>query len=114
MNTHPGSTRLRLSILAMIASLLIGLIGLPPASAVAAPTIGVIVVDDFDCEMGALEARVFVTDLLHIPAPASNAEFPFRWNYEAELRSELRRRHLLRPEPVSRFQPTRPQFALHR
>jgi hypothetical protein len=94
----------------MIASLLIGLIGLPPASAVAAPTIGVIVVDDFDCETGALEARVFVTDLLHIPAPASNAEFPF----SMELRSELRRRHLLRPEPVSRFQPTRPQFALHR
>ncbi len=39
-------------------------------------------VDDFDCETGALEARVFVTDLPHIPAPASNAEFPFRWNYE--------------------------------
>jgi hypothetical protein len=74
-----------LLILAMIAVVQLGMIGLAPASAAAqpipAPTIGEIEVDSFDCETGVLEFHVGVTNLRHVANPANDFEFPFKWNY---------------------------------
>lgn len=85
MNTPVGTRGYRISLLALIASLLLGMFGLPPAGAVAAPTIGAIVVDNFNCETGLLEAHVPVTNLERVPDPADETEFPFRWSYLAHF-----------------------------
>lgn len=78
-----------LLILAMIAVVQLGMIGLAPASAAAqpipAPTIGEIEVDSFDCETGVLEFHVGVTNLRHVANPANDFEFPFKWNYLARF-----------------------------
>ncbi len=101
MNMRSGSKRYRLSMLAVIASLLIGMIGLPPASAVATPTIGAIVVDDFDCETGALEARVPVSNLERVSDAADESAFPFRWSWEAHFEGGSS----FSPQPFFAFNP---------
>ncbi len=78
-----------LSMLAIIAALLLGMIGFAPASAAAqpipAPTIGEIAVDSFECETGVLVFHVGVTNLQHVVSPTSDFDVLFKWNYLARF-----------------------------
>jgi hypothetical protein len=85
--------------LAVLAPLLVGL---PPAITAAAPTIGAIVVESFNCDTGFLEAYVPVSDLERVPDPADEADFPFRWSYEAHYENGSSYNP---PEPFYAFNP---------
>ncbi len=77
------------------------LVGLPPASTAAAPTIGAIVVEGFNCDTGFLEAYVPVSDLERVPDPADEADFPFRWSWVANFEGGSS----FSPQPFFAFNP---------
>jgi hypothetical protein len=78
-----------LSILALIATLLLGAIAVTPAIAAAQPipppTVGEVVVESFDCETGVLVFHVGVTNLQHVVSPTSDFDVLFKWNYLARF-----------------------------
>lgn len=100
MNTYVGTAKYRRSLAVIIASLLFGMFGLPPVNA-ATPGIGAIDVDSFNCDSGFLDAHVPVTSLEHVSNPTDEADFPFRWTWEAHY------------DNGSTFSPSEPFFAFN-
>ncbi len=73
---------------AMVALMLIGMLGLAPASGAAqrtgpAPTVGEIVVDSFDCVTGEVKFHVPVTNLPSVPEDTSGFDYPLAYNFES-------------------------------
>lgn len=78
----------RLSVLALVAALLIGTIGMATTSASAQPTLpvpalGEITVDLYQCDTGRLGQRFHVTNLYDVPPGSDDADFPLAYSFEA-------------------------------
>ncbi len=72
-----------------MALLLVGMFGLMSASGAAAqqtsstPTVGAIVVTDYNCDTGHLSFRAPVTNLPNVPAGTSASDFPLAYSFTA-------------------------------
>lgn len=88
MVTHVGRRKYRLVMLPLIGLVVLGTIGLAPASAAQgtgpAPTVGEIVVDSYDCATGELRFHVTVTDLSPVPAGTTDrADYPLVYDFQS-------------------------------
>lgn len=100
-----------LTVLALVASLPIGAIGVTGVPVTAQPTLpvpslGEITVDLYQCDTGRLGQRFHVTNLYHVPSDSDAADFPLTYSFEATYEGGA----FVRQDPPSVFS-TNPEGA---